>query len=543
MRNLVYALSSPIPASDKDHRTQHLTRQLELLNSYYDHVITVSDGDGEWAKWRAGIQQLGSDNVSSGSLTLMTDVAFGPTNTYGDFLDRLDQEKDFWTFSNTGVPFFFEFNHKVASSAAFKAFWKATPPPHADAQTLRLHLFRALATAGFAGDIAVAIDPKAPTTGMADPSASRPDLWVEAGAPLLLIDDLLERPDFAPYALEYLAAGGYPAATAAAHLSQLSAPDDAGLLWAKQRKYDRPTLTLDTATSAQHDSNEPSNNKVAIHLHAHFPEMLPPFFEAFANYTFPFEIFITTSESQISEVEEQLKGYDFSAQVVPVPNFGRDIYPLVLLREKLSNFDVIGHFHTKKTGHDRGFVGTSWLRELMEMLVVPGNAIVDDFGRRPELGLVISDVPSFFRLNRSVKPEGEAPLIPMMNNLWARMGLEREFNFETRSTFVMSYGTFFWARYYALKPLLELKGLEKDIPKEPIPAHHTILHAIERMLVYLAWAQGYDFAISEGKYLTVFADEPAPHLEAVPFKSLVRQKISNRIPPGVKRKIRPAKGN
>jgi rhamnosyltransferase len=541
VRTLIYALRSPISASDNASQSQHLNRQLELLSSYYDHVVTVSDGDGEWAKWRAGIQQLGWDNVSNGSLTLMTDAAFGPTVGLPELLDRLeaDSEKDYWTFSNVGSLFFFHFNPRVVRSSAFKAFWDAQPPSGADAVTLKLHLFRALATAAFADGVVVPVDPQAPTTGMSNPDAPRPDLWVEVGAPFLLIDDLLERPDFAPYALEYLNGGGYPAETASAHLSQLSAPDEPSLLWAKQHSYARGF----PVPSGSADDGRPNKQKVAVHVHAHFPDMLPPFFQAFANYNFPFKLFITTAKTQVTAVNEQLSVYTFDAEVVPVPNVGRDIYPLILLNDKLSNYDVIGHFHTKKTGHDRGFVGTSWLRELMEMLVIPGDAIAVDFQRRPELGLVISDVPSFFRLNRSVKPEGEAPLIPMMNNLWARMGLEREFNFEDRATFVMSYGTFFWARYDAIKPLLELKGLEKDIPKEPIPAHHTILHAIERMLVYLAWAQGYDFAISEGKYMTVFADEPAPYLEAVPFKSLVRQKISNRIPPGVKRKIRPAKGN
>ncbi|WP_032799381.1 rhamnan synthesis F family protein, partial [Streptococcus sobrinus] len=51
---------------------------------------------------------------------------------------------------------------------------------------------------------------------------------------------------------------------------------------------------------------------------------------------------------------------------------------------------------------------------------------------------------------------------------------------------------------------LDLK--DEDIPAEPLP-QHTILHSIERILVYLVWAQGFDYLISPNeKYITPFVD-------------------------------------
>lgn len=47
---------------------------------------------------------------------------------------------------------------------------------------------------------------------------------------------------------------------------------------------------------------------------------------------------------------------------------------------------------------------------------------------------------------------------------------------------------------------------DADIPAEPLP-QHTILHSIERILVYLAWSQRYDYAISKNEiYITPFVD-------------------------------------
>ena len=45
-----------------------------------------------------------------------------------------------------------------------------------------------------------------------------------------------------------------------------------------------------------------------------------------------------------------------------------------------------------------------------------------------------------------------------------------------------------------------------DIPAEPLP-QNSILHAIERLLIYIAWDQKYDFRISQNPHvLTPFID-------------------------------------
>jgi lipopolysaccharide biosynthesis protein len=54
-------------------------------------------------------------------------------------------------------------------------------------------------------------------------------------------------------------------------------------------------------------------------------------------------------------------------------------------------------------------------------------------------------------------------------------------------------GTMFWARPEALKPLFDL-GLDwHDYPDEPVPLDGTILHAIERLLPFVARQAGYGF--------------------------------------------------
>ncbi len=70
----------------------------------------------------------------------------------------------------------------------------------------------------------------------------------------------------------------------------------------------------------------------------------------------------------------------------------------------------------------------------------------------------------------------------------------------------MSYGTFFWAKSEILTPLFNLEIMDREIPDEPLP-QNTILHAIERMLIYLAWDKEMDFNISPNQVkLSPFID-------------------------------------
>ncbi|GHU57407.1 hypothetical protein FACS189442_6370 [Spirochaetia bacterium] len=81
-------------------------------------------------------------------------------------------------------------------------------------------------------------------------------------------------------------------------------------------------------------------------------------------------------------------------------------------------------------------------------------------------------------------------------------------------TAIMPCGTMFWYRPQALCPLFELQLSVDDIPPEPIP-DETILHAIERILVYIAWNEGYDYRImtTETPEISSFVDNMILHRE------------------------------
>ena len=250
-----------------------------------------------------------------------------------------------------------------------------------------------------------------------------------------------------------------------------------------------------------------NKKKVAVHLHTFYVDLLEEFLDGFQYFNFDYDLFLTTdSENKKSEIEIILAKRHQKANIYLTGNRGRDIIPMLKLKEELSSYDYIGHFHTKKSPEYPYWVGDSWRNELFDMLIKPANSILVNLENNERLGLVIADIPTFFRYTKIVDPLNENKFADDMNILWERMNIDRAIDFNSLNTFIMSYGTFIWFKYDALKPLFDIELKDEDIPKEPLP-QHTILHSIERILVYLAWSQRFDYAISRNEiYITPFVD-------------------------------------
>ena len=336
----------------------------------------------------------------------------------------------------------------------------------------------------------------ADTTGMLHPDFSyyNPTAILKHQVPFIKVKTIDANQHITPYILDEIERKtGYPVDLIVSHMSKINLPDFKYLL---ARKYLQETEVPDLA-----------NKKVAVHLHVFYTDLLPEFLTAFGNFAFSYDLFITTDvEDKQGEIEAILADYQTSAQIFVTGNIGRDVLPMLKLKEQLQSYDYIGHFHTKKSKEADFWAGESWRKELIEMLVLPANSILANFDQREDLGLVIADIPSFFRFNKIVDAYNENQIAPAMNDLWQKMGMKKSIDFNALHTFVMSYGTYVWFKYDALKALFDLDLTDQDVPTEPLP-QNSILHAIERLLVYIAWDANYDFRISKNpRDLTPFID-------------------------------------
>lgn len=227
-------------------------------------------------------------------------------------------------------------------------------------------------------------------------------------------------------------------------------------------------------------------------LHAHFfyPELAPDLLQKLAvNRTHCDLMLTTTDDEKAAALRAATAGYQSGAVTIRVvPNRGRDIGAFLngFGRKHLARYDVVGHLHAKRSlllGN--AAAGESWREFLWQNLVGDLYPMLDTvlarFAAQPRLGLVFPEDPHL---------PGWSDNFEIASGLAERLG----FTEPLEPFFEFPVGTMFWARSSALKPLFGLNLGWDDYPEEPVPYDGTMLHALERLLPFVARHAGYDYA-------------------------------------------------
>lgn len=497
---LVFISNSPLSSEDFQYlQTHHLM----------DDFVQRENSGFDFAAWRDGMNHVGFENLADyDSVTVMNDTCFGPLWDMAPLYHQFehDPETDFWGMTNFRKTaafkehlqsYYLSFSKEVVASNAFQHFWTKVQNFTAVQDVIdhyETQVTTSLTDAGFAYK-AVFDTVDADTTGMLHPDFSyyNPTAILKNKVPFIKVKTIDANQHITPYILNQIELDtSYPVDLIVSHMSNINYPDFKYLLG---RKYLQPAHA------------DLTGKKVAVHLHVFYVDLLQEFLDAFKSFDFAYDLFITTdSEGKRPEIETVLAKNGQSAAIFVTGNIGRDVLPMLKLKEQLQSYDYVGHFHTKKSKEADFWAGESWRKELIAMLVRPANHILSNLAQKEDLGLVIADIPTFFRYNKIVDAYNEHQIAPAMNDLWRKMGLHKAIDFGALHTFVMSYGTYVWFKYDALKPLFDLDLTDADVPAEPLP-QNSILHAIERLLVYIAWDRQYDFRIAPNPVaLTPFID-------------------------------------
>jgi lipopolysaccharide biosynthesis protein len=141
--------------------------------------------------------------------------------------------------------------------------------------------------------------------------------------------------------------------------------------------------------------------------------------------------------------------------------------------------------HGKRSLAVGASIGDAWREFLWENLVGGEYAMADlaaaAFATAPTLGLLMAEDPHLVGWNENRD---------VAENLALRMGLATPLD----DHFDFPLGTMFWARPAALRPLLSLGLSWNDYPAEPVAYDGTILHALERLLPFVARHAGFEVA-------------------------------------------------
>ncbi|HEM3588700.1 TPA: alpha-L-Rha alpha-1,3-L-rhamnosyltransferase, partial [Streptococcus suis] len=519
--------------------SDHVMYQLKEMNPLFSKVIFISNSQlsekyvsvlfskdliqefiqrenigYDFAAWKAGLELEGLDNLEKyDSVTVMNDTCFGPLWDIVGYYEKYenDPEIDFWGMTNHAevkghnlyIPehlqsYFISFKKRLATSNVFRKFWESVVA-HTDVQKVideyETQYTKIFMKAGFTYTAVLDTVPIHQDYFHRNFTIHYPQVLLDYKVPFIKIKTFDLSQHLSPYTLKTIEEkSSYPIDLIDSHMTSVSIPTPAYLLDRKAIKLSNKIVSVD--------------KKVAVHLHTFYVDLLPEFLNTFKeSFTFKYDLFLTTdSEEKREEIQEVVDAFGMQAEIVVTGKKGRDVVPMFKLKNYLSQYDLVGHFHTKKSPEYPYWVGDSWRNELFDMLIKPANGILSDLSNNEGIGLVIADIPSFFRYTKIVDPWNENRFSDDMNRLWERMNLGREIDFTKMDTFIMSYGTFIWFKYDALKPLFDLNISDEEIPDEPLP-QHTILHSIERILMYIAWAKGYDYRISRAQfYITPFVD-------------------------------------
>lgn len=232
---------------------------------------------------------------------------------------------------------------------------------------------------------------------------------------------------------------------------------------------------------------------VALHIHVYYLELLSPIMGALQTNKARPDLLVTTPDHKMaSEIQKILADYTGNTAVIPLgDNIGRDLGPFFshLPSSFFSDFQVIGHLHTKKSeAHStlRGVKG--WFEfcvgNTLGTSESPGmlDRILEAFASNENLGIVYPDDPHVMGWTENYRA---ATQLFDANKL---PGEEELFDFPI--------GSFFLARPHALKPLLDLKLTDGSYPQEPVPYDGTTLHALERLIGIIPKQMGYETAVT-----------------------------------------------
>lgn len=485
----------------------------------FDSFIQRENKGYDFAAWHDGMNVIGFDRLDQfDSVTCMNDTCFGPLWDMEPYFEKYESDisVDFWGMTNhTKVDthhvhieehlqsYFMSFKRSLVASEVFQAFWTSIESYDNVQHVIdnyETQYTKRFLDAGFHYQSVLNTVPIADDYFHSNFTIHYPHVILANKVPFVKVKTFDLTQHLSPYLLTAIEEEtDYPVQHILDHMSDISVPTPAYLLG-------RKVLTTGTPPYS-------NTKKIAVHLHTFYVDLLEEFLIQFKHFNFDYDLFLTTdTEEKREHIQVILDKLAQPARIFLTGNKGRDIIPMLKLKEELVNYDYIGHFHTKKSPEYPHWVGDSWRRELYQMLIKPANNILASLEQRDNLGLVIADIPSFFRYTKIVDPTNENKFAEDMNALWEQMGLSRALDFNQLDTFIMSYGTFIWFKKAALQPLFDLALEDLDIPEEPI-GQHTVLHSIERILVYLAWANDYDYAISRNPlYISPYVDNKVLNL-------------------------------
>lgn len=237
----------------------------------------------------------------------------------------------------------------------------------------------------------------------------------------------------------------------------------------------------------------------ALFMHIYDDAMAPQLAEYASSLPESADIFISTvTEDKKTAIAAAFAGLPNRVEIRVLPNRGRDVSALLTsFRDVVMNYDVACVTHDKKTGYLKPQTVGEGFAYMGYENILGGRTFVAQtlqaFARDPFLGLLYTPDPSHADFATHIGLEWG-------QNFEATRNLARELKLhvpmDENHPAMAPYGSSFWFRTAAMKPLFDREWTYEDFPAEPVTdTDGTIMHAIERIYPYCAQEAGFYSAL------------------------------------------------
>lgn len=243
-----------------------------------------------------------------------------------------------------------------------------------------------------------------------------------------------------------------------------------------------------------------SDKKIAIHFHVFYVDLLEEIYAHLVNIRIPFTLFITVvNEEDLASAETFFNNneHNFEVKILKVENRGRDIYPFYqALHDCYKDYDVIAHFHTKKSLHTD--FGNIWRKYLYNNLLGSKyffENLISYLYKKEKIGFVTT------------------PIIPLKNVIEAYFGYaENRVEYKANIEFALNAfcvptdtlynrkknmdfpcGNMFVAKTEAIKQFFEAELDKNSFPDEEGQLTGTLQHYVELMWKYIVLYNGFEY--------------------------------------------------
>jgi lipopolysaccharide biosynthesis protein len=486
---------------------------LASVEKLVDDVVRCERGGFVVNGYAAGLEAVGWEEIRrQDEVLFLDDSFFGPLYPFAELFGEMDKRDcDFWGLvarnGGNDNPFdpsrkvpphlrlqFLGVRRKMLASSTFEDFWRDLPTLGTYNDYIQFCEFTFtghFTEAGFKSDSYLdgsGYDSHDPLIGYASDLVAR-------RCPIL-VRELFTMP---PSALEAEAID----VRGALRLAEKEGEFDTGLVWKTMTRIGQARTYSTNANLLRifpDHCDRPASElaaigKIAVCVHMYYVDMLDEILDLASNIPLPFDFLATTdTEKKKKEIESALAGHPrIGKTVVRVmdQNRGRDMSALFICFRDIfltDEYEIVCRLHTKKTPQVDAARGQLFKLHMFEnVLNSPGYVgnVIDMFLRHPTVGVATPPVVhiSFPTLGHSWFVN-KAKVAKLATDLGLKVQLDDH-------TPVAVYGTMFWFRPKALRPLFARKWKFSEFNAEPHHVDGGLAHVLERTICYVAQNEGY----------------------------------------------------